>query len=285
MPNRSCQPLVAACLILGAVLKQPGAPKTAVEDLVLPLESVHGSLIAVRGSIANLERLRFLIDTGTYRTLIAERIARNLQLRSSNNATLTIFGQAQLAEPVTLSHLQVGPIRRENFPVLAAELSSRVGTLGWQLDGILGLDLLRGHCLVLDYRTRQLIFGCQTGWSTSVPLDAQSPYLLVPVKIDEHDYRLLVDTGADVIALYERAGAGHADTLESTSYSADTLAGTVQLNRFTATRFWIGLTLLQRQPVYVVRRPQPNLGHDGILGPANLAQRIQLDLKAMVISW
>jgi hypothetical protein len=34
-----------------------------------------------------------------------------------------------------------------------------------------------------------------------------------------------------------------------------------------------------------VRRPQPNLGHDGILGPANLAQRIQLDLKAMVISW
>lgn len=282
MSTRCCQTFIAACLILGAIVEDPDARQRPVEGAVLRLESVRGRLVAVRGSIAHLEGLRFLVDTGTYRTIIADRIARELQLRGSENK-LSVFSQAHRAETIALSHIQVGPVRRQSFPALASDLSSLASRLGWQPDAILGLDILLGHCLILDYRTRQLIFACQTGWSSSVPLE--TPYPVVPVSIDGHDYRLLVDTGSDVIALYETAAAKHANTFERESLAADTVAGTVELARFTARRFWIGLTLLQHQRVYVVPEHDLRLGHDGVLGPANLAPRIQLDLRAMVISW
>ena len=94
-----------------------------------------------------------------------------------------------------------------------------------------------------------------------------------------------MDTGSDVIAIHKTAADKHAGTFERKSVAADTVAGTVELGRFTARRLWIGLTLLEHQPVYVVPEYDPRLGHDGVLGPANVAQRIQLDLRAMVISW
>ena len=171
MPIRFCQPFIATCLILGAIVEQPDARQRPVEGVILPLDSVRGHLIAVRGSIAHLERLRFLVDTGTYRTIIADRIARELHLRGSENK-LSIFGQTHRAETIALSHIQVGPIRRQSFPALASDLSSLANRLGWQPDAIVGLDILLGHCLILDYRTRQLIFACQTGWSSSAPLEA-----------------------------------------------------------------------------------------------------------------
>jgi predicted aspartyl protease len=270
--------------MLGAMVEQPAEHQRPVEGVILPLESVRGRLVAVPGSIAHLERLRLLVDTGTYRTIIADRIARALQLRGLD-AELSAFGQSRRAEDIVLPNVHVGHIRRQNFPVLAADLSSLAARLGWQPDAILGLDMLRGHCLTLDYRARQLIFACQTGWSTSVPLETNSPYPVVPVRIDDHDHRLLVDTGSDVLALYKHAAGKHADRLERGSFTADTFAGTVELGRFTASRIWIGLTLLERQTVYVVTERDPRLGHDGVLGPANLAPRIQLDLRAMVISW
>jgi predicted aspartyl protease len=286
MLMRCCQPFFATCLLFGAVFDQPDDSQRSAARVILPFEVIREGLIAVRGSIANLDHLRLLVDTGTYRTVIADRIARRLQLRGSADK-LWVFGQSEPAERVELPHLQVGPIRRVNLSALAANLSSVAGRVGWQLDGILGLDVLGGHCLVLDYQARQLTFECQTGWSSSVPLDPHTPCrdLLVSVRIDNRDHRLVVDTGSDVIALYQRAAASHPDTYESESFSADSVAGTVGLGRFTARRLRIGTTLLHRQPVYVIPGNDPRQGHDGILGIARLAQRIQLDLKTMAISW
>ena len=257
---------------------------TASRAVVLPLETPRGALIAVRGAIGKLERLRLLLDTGAYRSVLDDRIALELKLRGTADK-MFVFGQALPAERIALPDLRLGPILKTDLPVLAADLSGLARRLGWQPDAIVGLDVLRGHCLIVDHRARQLIFECTSGWATNVACDPHSPYLVVSASIDDVDHRLQLDTGSDAIALHGRAAAKHADAEEQNEVTAETLAGTVRLRRFTARRLRIGSTLLQKHPVVVIPSGEQDLGIDGILGIGSVASRFQLDLKRMVISW
>src|SRR5215472_17814717 len=46
----------------------------------IPFELQNGYLIVVRGSIGKLKNLSFVVDTGSSRTIVDERIARKLHL-------------------------------------------------------------------------------------------------------------------------------------------------------------------------------------------------------------
>jgi len=49
----------------------------------IPFELHSGYLIVVKGSIGKLKNLSFVLDTGSYRSVLDERIARKLHLPSA----------------------------------------------------------------------------------------------------------------------------------------------------------------------------------------------------------
>jgi predicted aspartyl protease len=241
-------------------------------------------LIVVEGAIGDLDRLTMVIDTGHHESTIDLRIARELGLEASP-AQLKAFGRRITAERVIVPWLKVGPLKTLDLPVLVTDLRRAGNALGLQADAIVGLDVLLGTCISVDYPRRTLTFGRLDAWDFSIDLDTLSRYPIINPTIDGISYRLLVDTGAEMILLFRGAvPARHRITFDG-EISADHLAGTATLRRFTAGRLRLGNFQSSRVPIFVAPGGE-KLGYDGLLGPHWLTStRLQLDLERMVLSW
>lgn len=248
------------------------------------LESRRGFLIAVRGAIGSLDGLTFILDTGSSRTAVDHTVARRLELARITDE-LGAFGQRTPADRVVLPSVQLGPLRTAPLPAVAIDLHKLGGALGLQPDAVIGLDILLGTCFTVDYRRRTLTFGRTAGWDVSIGLDPRSIDPVVVTNIDGNAYRLLVDTGSDLIIIFERARQANRDIIPDGEVWADHMAGTSLLKRVTAGSVRLGDLELGRLPVYVSAGGE-GLAHDGVFGPRWLSSAsLQVDLERMVLSW
>src|SRR6516225_369245 len=121
-----CNPILAQS---DSVAMLAGAQPVFNPTTELPIQLCRDYLVAVEGSIGTLENLTFIIDTGTYPSIVDQRIATTLGLseREGNAALVGHITQATLA---TLPFVAVGPARVESVPVLVQDLSSLERTLG-----------------------------------------------------------------------------------------------------------------------------------------------------------
>jgi predicted aspartyl protease len=92
----------------------------------------------------------FLLDTGANISCVSNRLMQRLDLKSGEMAAVhTVVGVKQ-RPMVTLDRLQVGPRDRKNVRAPALPIS------GIEVDGVLGVDWLKGQRLVLDFKGRKL---------------------------------------------------------------------------------------------------------------------------------
>ena len=98
--------------------------------------------------------LRLILDTGATTTLLNENIVRFLGLNPdepASRANITMTGSIETCPIVTLNRLTAFGQHRLAFPVISHSLP-----LGSGIDGLLGLDFLRGHVLTIDFTTGRL---------------------------------------------------------------------------------------------------------------------------------
>lgn len=92
----------------------------------------------------------FLLDTGANVSCVSHALMQRLDLKSVERAAVhTVVGVRQ-RPIVTLDRLQVGP--RDRRRVRAPALPIK----GPDVDGVLGIDWLKGQRLVLDFKNRKL---------------------------------------------------------------------------------------------------------------------------------
>lgn len=272
----------ASRAVHGDAGQEPAAAIAVVTRPTLKFELERGHLIVVRGRIGN-SSVKLLLDTGTYRTLIESRIARDWP---GTPDQMDVFGQIVPARRVKLPPLRLGPLHLAGLQVLAADLSGFRERMGTQAAGIVGLDVLRGRCLIVDYEAKRLSFTCGSGWTASAACAADSPYVVTAATIDGREYRLLVDSGSDAIAIFEGLAGPHLERGQEGEVRADTLLGTVRLRRFVAGSVRLGERSLGSQAVLVIPGgDERDPGFDGVLGLRRVAARVQLDLERMAISW
>jgi hypothetical protein len=99
-------------------------------------------------------RLRFALDTGATRTLIRDTVlvAAGYDPAQATTRVQIITGSSvELVPVVRVSRIQALGQSRTDFPVLAHSPPS-----GLRVDGLLGLDFLRGCVLTLDFRAGQI---------------------------------------------------------------------------------------------------------------------------------
>jgi predicted aspartyl protease len=93
---------------------------------------------------------RFMIDTGANVSCVSQKLAEQLSLEAASPARVHTVVGVRSRPRVTISHLEIGG--RVRRTVRAPALSFR----GTDIDGLLGVDWLKGQRLVLDFKRQNL---------------------------------------------------------------------------------------------------------------------------------
>ena len=278
MRNRCASVWISGLLLISGVsMMGASVPQETALQAVIGFRLAGNSLIAVEGRLGQLDGLTLLIDTGTNQTVIDQSLVRRLSMASADPSG----GAGRLIAP----SIRFGPIHAPTVPVLTSDLHRLADDLGVRLGAIIGLDVLRGRCFVIDYVARTLTFDCPEKMGRAVSLDARSSRPLIDVTIEGEHRRMLVDTGAEAIMLFERS-APRVHVLEKSASMARSLAGSrVPLRRFHAQNITVGAHPVGPRPIFVAADPAGRVDYDGVFGVRWLSSRIMLDLERMVVGW
>ena len=198
------------CLLAGVAVVQAACSVAPLGTV--PIDWVDGHLLVTVA--VNDTDTTFILDTGADRTLLGDDAVRRLAVARSSWVSSTVLGLGGYQQrPNALPRsLRLGGVTLRRKTV-TGDNSVTVGPLpvaelaGHQISGLLGRDFLSAFDLDMDLPAHVLtlydVRGCTAGflpWTTPYATIAvtmpMSAALVVPVMVDGHPLRALLDTGA-----------------------------------------------------------------------------------------
>ena len=192
---------MAAALTAIPLVAQEAAPIAAAEESeILELDESAGDRMTVDVGIAGRGPYRFLVDTGSERTVISTELAQALGLPPGRTVIVHSMSEASRIETVVIPRLEVG--RRSVDGIQAPVISRR--NLG--AEGLLGVDSLRKQRVELDFVRRQMTIAPshspQPEWREgAIVVTARrrlGHLMLVDASFEGERVWVIVDTGAQV---------------------------------------------------------------------------------------
>lgn len=168
--------------------------------------SIENDVVVVPVKLqANSRPLRFIVDTGSEITTIDSRTAKMLRLRVGADVDLeTVAGETAMPT-VQLSALRIGPYRAASVRVATYDLSQLSAKMGSQVEGVLGIDVLRHFSFQISYSHKTMVISDSEilpGMSERVALQPVDGGYLVPTKLNPgSEINLLLDTGSNMTVL------------------------------------------------------------------------------------
>jgi predicted aspartyl protease len=150
-------PVISVCA-LGAVAAQdapPTADIAATEDELVPgfaqeFKIDRSDRMTVPVSINGSEPYPFIVDTGAERTVIASQLARKLQLDPGPQLKLATITGPSMTESWMIENLTMNSIQVDMIEAPGLEQHNLGGF------GLLGIDSLEGHKVLLDFKNNKL---------------------------------------------------------------------------------------------------------------------------------
>ena len=186
-----------------AIIPDPPVSKSPASDRIkLPVRLYWGYLVIVEGSIGNVHKLNFLVDTGAYPSVIDEKIARRLGL-AEQPGRVNLSNQSLSTGLAVVPSLSIGSVLAESLPVLTQDLSYFKKALGQRGGGIVGLDVLRRRSFTINYRSKEMVFGPVERLTFSAPFETDTPVVTIGVGFQNRKLRLVVDSGGPDLMLFQ----------------------------------------------------------------------------------
>jgi predicted aspartyl protease len=262
----------------GAVGQQ--AVADGVKEGTVGFDLYRGYLIVVRASAGPLRGLSFLLDTGASPTVLNTGVARKLHLEQSPAGMAVVGGKVQ-AEKAIVPSLVLGPIRRDDLPILVEDLSFLQKAFPVRIDGMIGLDVLGQSAFLIDYGSRKIHFGPSPALSVSIPLQLAEGLATFDVEVDHAPARLLLDTGASSLILFERSLQRPAAELKIGAVQRSTnLGGEFERKQIWLHSLRVGESEFGQEPAFVVSDGvHAGYTFDGLMSPAALGiKKVAIDL-------
>jgi len=197
--------VVVAAALPRAVARSPAGPPP--HDVTMT--RVANGLWTVPVTLAGEARpRRFVVDTGSERTVIAADTARAMSLTERPGPILlTPTGRVE-ASAASLDRVAVGGLVVAPLAVVVADL--RELGRGWPMDGVLGMDVLGGRDLLIDFAGARLTMGDARGARGGTPLATRSVggRRVVAARVNGRPRDLVLDTGAAALVVFDAADAG-----------------------------------------------------------------------------
>ncbi len=273
--------IVAFTIVL--VTAMPVAGQSERKDI--PFELHNGYLIVVKGSIGKLKNLSFVVDTGSDRSVMDERIARKLQLKSAGSIEELAPNHIVRSDSVLVPELSWGDVSATSVRALVVDLSPISRFTGIHEDLVLGLDvLLRQTSFQIDFRSRRIHFGRNQEPEISIPFVPNVPYLALEASIDGYSEKLLLDTGADSLAVFADRLPNVGQSLRTVGVGRD-VRGSIPFTQLTANQVLLGNSIVCGAPIFSIPAT-PESRYDGYLAPRILgASKIYFDFQRRRFGW
>jgi hypothetical protein len=278
-----CNPLLAQSNLVALPSETKPGSSRAIE---LPIQLYRDYLVVVEGSIGNLEKLTFIVDTGAYPSVIDQKIATALGLKE-RDGKLALVNQSVPTKLATLPLVEVGPARVEDLPVLVQDLSSLEKTLARRIDAVVGLDVLGKNSFSIDYRTKRLRFGPVKRTRSTISFETGTPFVIVEARLHDRPVRLLVDTGASALMLFQSRLKNPISQLAGRTARATNVGGDFQRQAVLFPNTRLGKEELGPQTGFVVADQRDDArDFDGLLSVRGLhLEEIGFDFESHEISW
>jgi Aspartyl protease len=167
----------------------------------VPVRIYRDFLVIAEGQFGSaLRRQNFILDTGSSPSIVNTRVAKELGL-VTDAWVVNAAGKSVPTETAILPEVELGPVRAVSVRVQVHDLSRLERDLGFPVAAIVGLDVLSRASFRLDYAKKRIDFGEVSDEGLPVAVDAHTGMALARATVDGKPVRLLVDTGADRVAL------------------------------------------------------------------------------------
>jgi predicted aspartyl protease len=252
----------------------------------LSFRTYRDYLVVVQGSLGGKVRRNLIIDTGTNPSVIDRRVAQELRM-SGSVGRLAVHDRVVDSEQAVLPSVQIGTLRAESMPVLIRDLSVLQGELGIRIDGIIGLDVLRLSNFSINFTTRRIIFALTPVYGSEAPLQSTPPWLTVRMEVDGVPLRLLLDTAASGLILFQSRIGDRLPLINAGERVSSNLGGQVHLQRVILARTKLGETDFGQRNAFVVNdQEDESRDFDGLLAPSALGlKQIALNFQRHTLSW
>jgi predicted aspartyl protease len=252
----------------------------------LPFHLHWGYLVILEGSIGNAQKLHFLVDTGAYPSVVDQKIAHTLGL-AEQPARVTLSNSSVRTRLVILPSLVMGPLRVESLPVLTQDLSFFHKALGYRVDAIVGIDVLRKSSFSINYRTKEMVFGPADSLRFSAPFETDTPVVTIRMGSQHCQLRLVVDTGGPDLMLFQSSISDSADFQALGTEKVMDVNGTFQRRRVRIAEVYLGKVKIGSQIAFVADdRKDAGDNFDGVLGIRGPQfWKIAFDFEHQRFSW
>jgi predicted aspartyl protease len=251
-----------------------------------PFKLFGGYLIVMEGRIGDHSKLKFALDTGVTHSVIDNKLVDRIPAPRRRLGKVLSFDKTINADWIEVPEIEFGPIRVTNFSMMIGDLRY-FQSFATRVDSVIGLDLLRLSSFSIDYDAHRVKFG-PLNTDSGVPMDVDGVCITVELMLGDSKARLMVDTGAQALVLYEDRVAGRLQQLKMEPETAGiSLGGWVLSKRGFISNARLGRTRLDGT-VFLVKAPPSSVlpGIDGYLGTAALkARRIDFDFKTKTLAW